>query len=331
MPKRISWKKGMRLTDEVLLAADACTYEHIRHALLLGAGGRFGLLPSSDGFNLQLSITKGFVDVEAIDCLAITPDGHIIDVSYDTKFSNTFDGRVQIPDRADEREYMLTINVDDEEWTDVGDGYCEPQYYFSLISPNTALPDNAVPVGRIIDDDGWREDNTRFVPPCIYVSSHPKFNELLVQFISMLRNIDETTSKMLDTGARTAIGMYWPTVQQMLITANTEHELMTPQSLQACVQKVVGTFAMACQYDEALSLSDAETFNNYAHVGYSYRNAYLRIKQGLGMCYAINEKVEKFNLLQREEPKPEPAPQPEPVRPEPPKPDPRRVWNGRNI
>ncbi len=59
------------------------------------------------------------------------------------------------------------------------------------------------------------------------------------------------------------------------------------------------------------------------------RVAYLRIKQGLGMCHAINEKIDKFSLLKIEEPKPEPIPEPEPE-PEP-KPDPRRFWEGKQI
>ena len=59
---------------------------------------------------------------------------------------------------------------------------------------------------------------------------------------------------------------------------------------------------------------------------FNYRNAYIRIKQGLGMCYAISEKIEKFSLLKKEEP-----PKPEPPKPEPPKPDPRRFWEGKQI
>ena len=45
------------------------------------------------------------------------------------------------------------------------------------------------------------------------------------------------------------------------------------------------------------------------------------------MCYAINEKIDKFSLLKQEEP---PAPAPKP-KPEPPKPDPRRFWDGKQI
>ena len=146
MPKRISWKKGMRLTDEVLSAADACAAEHINKALILGAAGRFGLLPSTKPFLLQMSVAKGFVDVEALDCLAITRGGYLVDVHFDTKFTNTFDGRVQIPGHEDEKEYILTINVSPDEWRDTPDGYREPVYSFALVSAKTAVPDNAMPI-----------------------------------------------------------------------------------------------------------------------------------------------------------------------------------------
>lgn len=338
MPKSISWKKGMRLTDEVLLAADACTAESIGQAMMLAASGRFGLIASeTHPFQMQLSITKGFVDVESLSCLAITKGGNIIDAHFDTKFTNTFDGRIQIPSNIDEKEYLITINARPGVWKDTNEGYREPDYSFALLSTKSQLPPDAMPIGRIIYEDGWREDTTQFVPPCLTITAHAKFEELHVQFLQLMRRISDTTRQQLDTAARTAIEIFWPVVQQMFITANSEHDTMTPQQLQGCVQKVVGTFAMACELDEALTLEDGTTFNNYALVPYNYRVAYLRIKQGLGMCYAISEKVEKFSLLKakpKPEPQPEPAPAPEPVRVAPPPPpvaDPRRKWDGKRI
>lgn len=340
MPRNISWKKGMRLTDEVLFAADACTTEAIAQALTLGACGRFGLITSAvRPFQIQLSIAKGFVDVEVLSCLAITKGGNIIDAHFDTKFTNTFDGRVQIPADLDQKEYFLTINARPGVWKDTSDGYREPDYSFALIGPQTQLPADALPIARIIYEDGWREDATNFVPPCLNVTAHPKFEELHMQLLQLLRKISDTTAQQLDTAARTAISIYWPVVQQCYITASTEHDTMTPQQLQGCVQRVVGAFAMACQLDDALTLEDGPVFSNYAVMPYNYTFAYRRIRQGLGMCYAITEKVEKFSLLKiqpKPEPVPEPAPAPapEPVAPTAPPPpafDPRRIWDGKRI
>lgn len=324
MPKRISWKKGMRLTDEVLQAADQCTADAISQGLMLGAAGRFGLFPSARPFQMSLNITKGFVDVETLSCLAITRGGDIIDAQFDTKFSNAIDTRARIPEGTDEKELILTINADPERWTDTADGYQEPQYSFAVVTTKQDIGLHAMPIGRLVNEDGWREDNTTFVPPCLYLSSHQKFEDLYVQFLNILRTIDDKSRQQLDTKAKDAIRVYWPVVQQVLISANTEHEVMTPQHFLSDVQKVVAAFTCACDLDEILHLEDAETFRNYTRVPYNYRIAYLRIKQGMGMCFAISEKIDKFALL-KEEPKVE-----EPVHVEPPKPT-RRTWGGPNI
>ena len=326
MPKRINWKKGMRLTDEVLQASDQCTDEAIAQAVVLAAGGRFGLFPAARPFRLSLSITKAVVNVEALSCLAITRGGLIVDVEFDTKFTSAFDTRIPIPTQTDEKEFLLTISIQPKAWQETVDGYKTANYAFALTGVNSPLADNAMPIARIVYEDGWREDNTSFVPPCLYLSSHPKMEELHEQFVSLLRSIDEKTSAQADGGAHQAICIYWPVVQQMLVTANTEHEAMTPMRLQSCVQQVVAAFTLACQLDDALTLEDAEAFRNYARAPYNYKVAYLRIKQGLGMCYAISEKIDKFSLIQRVE-----APVPVVPKPEPPKPDPRRLWDGKRI
>ena len=72
-----------------------------------------------------------------------------------------------------------------------------------------------------------------------------------------------------------------------------------------------------------LTLEDAETYNNYSRVPYNYRIAYLRIKQGIGMCYAISEKIDKFSLIEKVE-----APKVEQPKP---KTDTRRAWDGKSI
>lgn len=334
MPKRISWKKGMRLTDEVLKAADECTAEYINQAMLLAATGRFGLIPTLKPFQLQLNVVKGFVDVEALSCTGVTRGGILIDVHYDTKFTNTIDGRVQIPSQ-DEKEYLLTINIRPGDWQDSSDGYMEPEYFFNLITPKTALPEYGLPVGRIIYDDGWREDNVNFVPPCLTIGAHAKYMQLYQQFVQMLQSIDDTTHKQTESAAITALSIFWPVVREQLITASTGLDTMTPQQLQGCVQKVVSAFTVACDLDELINLEDAETFRKYSTTPYSYRTGYLRIKQGMGMCYAINEKVGKFSLLVKEKPKePEPVIEtPQPITPPPPPPpsNTRRFWDGKQI
>lgn len=323
MPKRISWKKGMRLTDEVLIQADRCTSESFALAYTLAAEGRFGLFPSVRPFQLALNVEQNSVNVESLDCLGITRAGDIIDVRFDTKFTNTFNTRVSIPQQEGTKEFILVINTDPDTWKDTSEGLLVPDYSFSFVGAKQAVPDHALPIARIVDNDGWTEDNVYFVPPCLTISSHAKYLELCQQFIGVLQSIDEKSRQQADTLAKTAISVYWPVVIQTLIEVNNERETLTPMRLMSCVQRIIGTFTCACDVDEVLTLEEAEPFRNFARVPYNYRMAFLRIKQGIGMCSAISDKIDKFSQLRVAAPPP-------PPRQEPPKED-RRRWNGPNI
>ena len=136
MSKRISWKKGMRLTDEILSMSDNCTSELIGKALVLSAGGNFGLFPNSRPFSLSLDINKNVIDVVSMNCLGITRDGTLIDVNYDTNYTNSFDTRTTIPGSSEDAVYILCISATGE-WRDTNDGLCEPSYSFSIIDENT--------------------------------------------------------------------------------------------------------------------------------------------------------------------------------------------------
>lgn len=323
MPKRISWKKGMRLTDEVLIQADRCTSESFAQAYALAAEGRFGLFPSIRPFQLVLNVGQDSVNVESFDCLGITRAGDIIDVRFDTKFTNTFNTRVSIPQQEGVKEFILVINADPDTWKDTSEGLLVPDYTFSFVGAKQAVPDHALPIARIVNNDGWTEDNVYFVPPCLTISSHAKYIELCQQFIGVLQSIDEKTRQQADTLAKTAIAVYWPVVIQTLIEVNNELETLTPMRLMSCVQRIIGSFTCACDVDEVLTLEEAEPFRNFARVPYNYRMAFLRIKQGIGMCSAISDKIDKFSQLRVAAPPP-------PPRQEPPKED-RRRWNGPNI
>jgi len=330
MPKRINWKKGMRLSDEVMRRADDYCAADLGQTAMLAAAGRFGLFPAGQRpFQLSLSLTNNYVDVESLSCLAITRDGHVIDVHYDTRFEQWFETRVPIPEDDDQQEYLLAICAVPDKWHETGEGIRETAYAYVLLAKNEPLPFFAMPIGRIVkNNEGWAEDNANFVPPCLFVSSHKLMEELHARFLDIMRSIMVKTRQQLDTGARTAISIYWPLVQQTFIAVNTRHDVMTPMDLLAHVQQVVAAFTCACELDEMLQLEDAATFSQFAQLPYNYQSVYFRLKQGLGMCYAISEKVEKFSLLQPEEPQPERKPQPQAPAGHP---DPRRLWDGKCI
>lgn len=313
MAKRICWKSGMRLTDTLLAESDKCTSELVAKAFLLATAGRFGLFPSARPFRISIDIDKNNIDILALECLALTAGGHLIDVHYDTRFSNTFATQVEIPDNGDEESaFLLTINASDDKWQDTNDGYCEPAYTFALINEHSPLPANALPLARFVYEYGWSADEVGFVPPCLYISSHPKYQELADRFLKILHEMDTNLTEHIHTDGRNIIRILLPVIRQLAIDADKERDLMTPMTLLASVQKCVSTFLCGCMLDDFVQLSDPEIFSNYAASPYDYRNVHLKIQEGLELCLSINEKTKSFKETDIPAPAPpKPAPHPD--------------------
>ena len=297
----------MRLTHEVLQAADDSTAEVMGKAFVLAAAGRFGLLPAIRPFDLSLNVMNGIVDVESLSCLAVTKDGSLIDVHYDTRFTNNFDTRAFMPENVRAQEMILTVNAVQGAWHEANDGYEEPVYAFALIAPDTTVPDNALPIGRIVDDHGWRLDELDFVPPCLFVSSHYKYQDLLQRFADLLAAIDTKAREALMAGHVSIVRSFWPLIQQLRITIDKECDLMTPMMLLANVQKCVSAFICACDMEDGMEMVGAKMFRGYVMAPYNYKDAYQRIKVGLDLCVSISDHVAKLaENAPQQQPKQEP-------------------------
>lgn len=304
MSKRISWKKGMRLTDEVLSMSDNCTSELIDKALVLSAGGNFGLFPNSRPFSLSLDINKNVIDVVSMNCLGITRDGTLIDINYDTNYTNSFDTRTIIPSSKEDSVFILCISSTGE-WRDTNDGLCEPAYSFNIIEENTSVAANSLPIARIVYDEYcWRMDEMDFVPPCLFVSSHDKYEEQYSRFKQLLGKLDTILPHKFITEQKEALKIYWPIVQQLAISIDKEKDFMSPMTLLGNVQRCVSGFVLACSLDDYITLGDPEVFQNYVRTAYSYKNVYKKIQEGLELCTSISVKIDGFEA---EEPAPKPG------------------------
>ena len=301
MQRRISWKKGMRLTDEVMKASDMAISEWVGNALILASAGRFGLIPSHRPFRISIDITKESIEVKSLCCLAVTKSGHLIDIDFDTKYSQYFSSSVKLPGNSVGKELLLAIGMDPEKWVETEEGIEEPSYCFNLVSPNSPIADNAVPIARLVDTDfgGWHVDDVDFVPPCLFVTSHFKYVELFERFLQTVSEIETQVRRQLQSNAREVIRAFWPILVQIHIDTDKGRDLMTPMTLLANVQKFVAAFTTACDLDDRLTLSDANTFRNYALSPYDFKNAYRKIKDGLEICFSIKEKI---GLMEENEP-----------------------------
>ena len=292
MTKRICWKKGMRLTDEILKSSDKCHLESLNQAFVLASNGRFGLLPSNREFNISLSVNKNIIDVEALNCLAITKSGSIIDINYDTSFTNNYDTRLTIPSNEDDC-YILCVETKDS-WKETYNGFCEPEYNFALLQENSMLGADMFPVARLINEYGWRLDEINFIPPCLYVSSHPVYKKSLSSFEYILKVSNKQLLDSTNSDCKTAISVFWPIVEQLKIVINKDVELMTPMMLLGNIQKYISGFFCACTLDAGLNLMDADTYRNFIDAPFNYKEINNRITEGLELCNAICEKIGKL-------------------------------------
>lgn len=299
MPRRIRWTKGMRLTDEVMRASDQCFIDFVKNAFIQSSDGRFGLLPSSTPFELSLDISNGMVDVISLSCTAVTSGGDLIEAHYNSIYNNSFDTRVQIPVDTDVKEYLLIIEVEADKWSDTNDGYEEQAYSFKLVPVDMPIGTNSMPIAHIVDCEygGWRIDDMDFVPPCFFVSAHPRFGELLTEFYRTLSTIDHKILGLLKPGNNTVFAVFWPIVQQLMIDVDKVGTSMSPAMLMANVQKCISAFVCACDLDENLSIENADSLRQYVVRPFNHKNAYTTIKDGLGICFRICENMENLQMV----------------------------------
>lgn len=305
MEKRICWKKGMRLTNDIMRASEEATADRIGNALALASAGRFGLLPSPRQFQISLNLKADSIEVESLDCVAVTRGGLLIDAQIDTQYTNYLEKRVALPSETGGGELYLTINIDPKQWTETTNGYEEPEYTFGLIGVNSPIPNNALPIAHLVHSEqarGWRIDEEDFVPPCLYVASHWRYVDLLNQFIQKLSEVESKAFQIIQPGSHEAFRIFWPVVQQILIDTDKNRDLMTPSMLLGNIQKFVAIFTTACHIDQYLNLSDAGTYRNFALAPYNFMNVFPMIKEGLQYCFRINEKMDMIESKQPEKP-----------------------------
>ncbi len=290
----------MRLTNNILTLSDKCTIDFINKAMSVGTSNRMGLFPNPRAFSLSLDINKDILEVVSIDCIGLTRNGMLVDINYDTNYTNTFDTRIPIFGLNTDVRYLLCVTVHDE-WRDTNDGLCEPVYKFQIIEENSFVPDNALPIARIVFDEySWRTDDLDFVPPCLYVASHEKYMEQAIKFSQILNHVNDCLPKNFHTGSNDALKIFWPVAQQLMIAMDKERESMSPMAFLGNIQKFVGGFVCACAVDEYITIGEPQQFYSYIRKPYNFKDAYRVIQEGLELSLSIEDKVEKFKAIEPE-------------------------------
>lgn len=332
MPLKVTWKKGMRLSADVFNASDLSADENVRLSNLVATGGRSGLIPSGKPFELSVNVSNNVLDVVSLSCHGVTKSGKIVDIEFDSNYTKTFDTRIAVPNANIDEAYLLVVKLHDKQWREVNEMYSEQSYSFELINEDSPVDCNSLPVGRLVNQYGWRLDETEFVPPCLYVNAHIKFVELANRAKLILKSISDRCIRAQDCIARHLLGTLWPAVVGNSIDIGNSQERLAPSDLFAAIQKVISAFVIGCHIDENITLENADPFIAYYHKPYDGRNIYKDILKGLDLCSEISVKMDSVCSMTEvretterpvEKPKPQPAPEP--------KPSGRNRWDGIEI
>lgn len=330
MHNKVTWKKGMRLSTEIFNAMDRAHEESFRMVALLGSANRYGLFPSSKPFELSININGNALEVTSLNCHGITKTGCFIDIDYDSNFVNTFDTRIAIPNGIEGEAFYLVIKVQDDKFREINETLSELSYSFELVGENSPIPDSCLPIGMLVNQYGWRMDETDFVPPCLYVTAHSKFIEQWEKARTYAKDLFSKCLLSQNCVAKSLLTQIWVSSAKMFSRLDKERDTLTPGQLLSSIQQLISAFLIGCFADEYVSLENQDPFALYSQKPYDAKNIYRDIEIGLALCAEISIKMNAVCAMTEvqtpiEPPKPQPKPAPEPVRPG------KKGWEGIEI
>ena len=332
MHNKVTWKKGMRLSTEVFNAMDKTNEESFRVLALLGSANRYGLFPSTKPFELSVNINGNALEVTSLRCNGITKTGCFIDIDYDSNFVNTFDTRVAIPSSAEGEAFYLVVKVHEDKLREINENLSELSYSFELIGENSPLADNCLPIGMLVNQYGWRINETDFVPPCLYVSAHYKYVEQTEKAKAFAKDLFTKCLVSQNCVAKSLLSKIWTSASIIYSRLDKERDTLTPGQLFSSLQQLICAFLIGCFEDDYVSLENQDPFALYAQKPYDAKNIYRDIETGLSLCAEILTKMTAVCAMTEVQPRveePKPAPKPKPT-PEPVKPV-RKGWEGIEI
>lgn len=330
MPRKVTWKKGMRLSTDVFKALEHTIEENVRLSCLVASGGRYGLFTTTSPFELTVNISNNMLEVVSMNCHGITKSGRLIDVEFDSNYHSTFDTRIPIPSTSEEECFLLVIRMH-EESREINEMYSETKYSFELIGEHSPIHHDTLPVGRIVNEYGWRLDETEFVPPSLYVSAHQRYIEVAERVKHQYNSISDRCQKAGNCVAKIVLTSVWNRVLSEYIELDKRRDSLTPEGVLASIQRVVASFVTGCTVDEHVSLENAEPFTEFVRRSYDARKIYMDIVEGLGLCADIQVKMDTVcNMVEIKEPPAEKTKTAAPVASEPKKTG-RNRWEGLEI
>lgn len=328
----MTWKRGMRLTSEIFNTMESSHLESARMAVSVASAGRCGLFGAADDFSVSVNVDNGIAETVELRCVGVTASGKIVDLDIRPESATNPDTRVSIPAGHEDEAFLLTVRLM-EEWREIDELRSEECYRFELVREGGSLGPDSLPVGRIVNRFGWRLDETDFVPPCLYVHSHPTLMAQAARARQMAEALAEMCLASPECVARSLTGRVWSAASRLRNALDCEIQTIAPETFLVLVRGLVGEFIIGCSADSHVSLENPEPYVDYMRGVWDAGHVSRDIERGLALCAEVRGKMEVVCTMTEEAPQ---APE-RPVRKAQPKAAPeephhrRKGWEGLEI
>lgn len=316
MSHKVTWKKGMRLSAELFDSAENERLEIARNSVLASTGGRCGLYPSDKKFALSINANGNDIEVNQLCCHGVTRSGLIVDIDMDSAFSHTFDTHLQIPQGNGTDTYLLILKLLPNHWREINETFSEIEYHFELVGENSTIDENSLPIGRLVNQYGWRLDEAAFVPPCLFVNAHHMYQQQTARARQLMTAVEQKCAISERCPAIVTRQVVWSAASNNMIRLSQEIDTLTPEQLYGIIQSYVSAFVIGCAMFPMISFENKAEFETYVHNASNPYHLYSDIERGLNLCEQIKLKMDIICEASMPDPEPQPEPQQKP-RPQP--------------
>lgn len=236
------------------------------------------------------------------------------------------------PAIAGDEAFYLVVKVHEDKLREISETFSELSYSFELIGENSPIADNCLPIGMLVNQYGWRMNEADFVPPCLYISAHPKFVEQSERAKIFAKDLVSKCLLSQNCVAKSLVSKIWTSASAIFSRLDKERDTLTPGQMLSSLQQMINAFLIGCFADEYVSLENQDPFTLYVQKPYDAKNIYRDIETGLSLCAEISNKMtavcamtEVQTRVEEHKPTPKPKPVPEPVK------SGRKGWEGIEI
>ena len=281
---KIYWKKGLDITPEIFIASD--NY-HIAERNLLGRFSAFrlyGILPGRK-FNIEKSIDNDNVYIKNLECLAITPNGYIINICQDMPFNK----KLSFTEVAGEELYVvLTTNPYSIIPSENEENRVCPQYDIVLKRTQETINDG-IPILKIYKNSAYWEIDNNYIPPSIALYAV----DMLKQRYAEIKNeIDCIIEKLPENDA------FYLQTMMLQLELNNYSLQESPQEFVLLLKKFCLSFQLYLKRTK--NMDDMPVLKRFMEEDYNHLEIGDLLKLGFKCIVAVNQEIDEKPIIEEE-------------------------------